>query len=221
MKLLIFDTETTGLPRSRVPSHVEPNNWPHIVSISWVILNTDTNQIEKQKTYIVKPLNWVIPGDSIKIHGITQEKANSEGHELAKVIGEFLAENYDVLVAHNLEFDLNVLYNAIQWDLELPFKTLKKQMYCTMELSRNICKLKGNFSSYKSPRLSELYEYSFKRSPEKSSLHNSLYDVLILTEVIQKCDELRLKMNLPTNNLVISKNDNQTNDTRILSFRFD
>ena len=221
MKLLIFDTETTGLPRSRVPSHVEPNNWPHIVSISWVILNTDANHIEKQKSYIVKPLNWVIPDDSIKIHGITQEKAKNEGHELAKVIGEFLAENYDVLVAHNLEFDLNVLYNAIQWDLELPFKTLKKQMFCTMELSRDICKLKGNFTSYKSPKLSELYEYAFKRQPEKESLHNSLYDVLILTEVIQSCHELRLKMNLPLNNQLHIKNDNKENNSRILSFRFE
>ena len=221
MKLLIFDTETTGLPRLRIPSMMEPNNWPHIVSISWVILNSDTNVIEKQKSYIVKPLNWTIPEDSIRIHGITQEKAKAEGQDLAKIIGEFLAENYDVLVAHNLEFDLNVLYNAIQWDLELPFKSLKKQMYCTMELSRDICKLKGNFSSYKSPKLSELYEYTFKKCPEKGSLHNSMYDVMILSEVIQNCQPLRLKMNLSTNIQSSVKNDNSTNETRILSFRFD
>jgi len=221
MKLLIFDTETTGLPRLKIPAIKEPNNWPHIVSISWVILNTDTNKIDKQRSYIIKPLNWLIPEDSIKIHGITQERANTEGHDLAKVIGEFLAESYDVLVAHNLDFDLNVLYNAIQWDLELPFKPLKKQMMCTMELSRDICKLKGNFSSYKSPKLSELYEYTFKKSPEKDSLHNSLYDTLVLTEVIQNCDQLRLKMNLPLINSLAIKNDNKENNPRILSFRFE
>lgn len=48
MKLLIFDTETTGLPKSRKASTEGPNNWPHIVSISWVILDSDTNKIEKQ-----------------------------------------------------------------------------------------------------------------------------------------------------------------------------
>ena len=222
MKLLIFDTETTGLPRSKLPSHVEPNNWPHIVSISWVILDSETNKVEKERSYIIKPANWVIPEDSIKIHGITQEKANAKGEDLGKIMGEFLAENYDTLVAHNLDFDYNVLHNAIQWDLELPFRSLYKNMKCTMELSRDICKLKGNFRSYKSPKLSELYEYTFKKSPQTTSLHNSMYDVQILTEVIQNCDELRLKMNLPVKDSSISiKNVNQKDTKGVLSFRFD
>jgi DNA polymerase III epsilon subunit-like protein len=221
MKLLIFDTETTGLPRIKVPSSKEPNNWPHIVSISWLILDGITNKIEKQRSYIIKPINWVIPEDSIKIHGITQEKAIKEGKDLSKVLGELLAENYDSLVAHNLDFDYNVLHNAIHWDLELPFSSLYKRMICTMELSRNICKLKGNFTSYKSPKLSELYEYTFKKSPNKESLHNSMYDVLILTEIIQSCDELRSKMNLPLNNPISTNDVNKETNSRILSFRFD
>lgn len=222
MKLLIFDTETTGLPRSKIPANIEPNNWPHIVSISWIILDSDTNQIEKQKSYIVKPAGWTIPEDSIKIHGITQDQALAKGIELSKVIGEFLAEQSDVLVAHNLEFDINVLYNAIQWDLELPFKKLNKKMICSMELSRSICNIKSLFGKPKAPKLSELYEHVFKRTPNKESLHNSMYDVLILTEIIQHCDELRLKMNLPVKTPInITKNDNQKNDPRILSIRLD
>lgn len=221
MKLLIFDTETTGLPKLRQPSTKGPNIWPHIVSISWVILDADTNKIEKQQSFIVKPINWVIPEESIKIHGITQEKAVREGEDLAKVLGEFLAQRSDVLVAHNLDFDYNVLHNAIHWDLELPFSSLYKKMVCTMELSRDICNLKSMFSRPKAPKLSELYEFVFKKSPNKESLHNSMYDVLILTEIIQKCDQLRLKMNLPTNVPITAKNVTQTNDSRILSFRFD
>ncbi len=220
MKLLIFDTETTGLPRIKIPASKESNNWPHIVSISWVILDGITNKIEKQRSYIIRPINWTIPEDSIKVHGITQEKANIEGKELSKVLGEFLAENYDVLVAHNLDFDYNVLYNAICWDLELPFSSLYKKMICSMELSRDICKLKGNFGSYKSPKLSELYEFVFKKSPNKELLHNSLYDVLVLTEVIQNCDQLRSKMNLPLNNPLPIKNDNKESNPKVLSFRF-
>lgn len=196
MRLLIFDTETTGLPKSRQSASIEPNIWPHIVSISWVILDSDL--IEKKRSYIIKPLGWEIPDEVVKIHGITTEKANAEGKELSSVIGEFLAESYDVLVAHNLEFDLNVLYNAIKWDLELPFTTIKKKTLCTMELSRDICNLKTTFNRPKAPKLKELYQYAFHRLPEESQLHNSLYDVLILTEIIQHCGELRLKMNLST-----------------------
>jgi DNA polymerase III epsilon subunit-like protein len=217
MKLLIFDTETTGLPRIRVPAMMEPNNWPHIVSISWVILNSDTNVIEKQKSYIIKPLNWTIPEDSVKIHGITTERANAEGKQLSSVIGEFLAEPHDLLVAHNLEFDLNVIYNAIRWDLELPFKHMNKPSCCTMELSRDICNLNPIFGKPKSPKLSELYEFVFKKQPNKNSLHNSLYDTLILAEVIQHCQELRSKMNLKHSQLYQQKNVNSKADPRILS----
>lgn len=216
MRLLIFDTETTGLPKSRQPASTGPNIWPHIVSISWVILDNDV--IEKQRSYIIKPINWTIPDEVVKIHGITTEKAIAEGKELSLVIGEFLAENYDTLVAHNLEFDLNVLYNAIIWDLELPFSAIKKKSICTMELSKDICKLRGNFASYKPPKLKELYEYTFHRLPAEDRLHNSLYDVLILTEIIQHCGELRLKMNLSTIQVKpVVKDDSKKNDSRFLS----
>lgn len=222
MRLLIFDTETTGLPKSRKPSSKEPNNWPHIVSISWVILNADTNVIEKQKSYIIKPIGWDIPEESVRIHGITQEKATAEGSDLATVIGEFLGEGYDMLVAHNLEFDYNVLHNAIHWDLELPFSSLYKKMSCTMELSRDICNLRTTFGKPKAPKLSELYEHVFKKSPNKDSLHTSIYDVLILTEIIQQCDQLRIKMNLPTHTSTTTvQHARKTNGTGILSFRLD
>ncbi len=216
MKLLIFDTETTGLPKSKIPALNEPNNWPHIVSISWVILNADTNQIEKEKTFIVKPNRWLIPEESVKIHGINQTSAMHIGYELAYVMGHFLAEEYDVLVAHNLEFDLNVLYNAIRWDMNLPIVPLNKKQMCTMELSRYICNIPGQFRTPKYPKLSELYEYAFKKSPKTSSLHNSLYDTLILTEIIQKFDPLRIKMNLPIKSVDQVINEDPKNKSTIL-----
>lgn len=221
MKLLIFDTETTGLPKSRKPSSTGRNIWPHIVSISWVILDAITNKIEKEKSYIVKPLNWEIPEESVRIHGINQEKAMTHGEDLAKVLGEFLGDHYDAMVAHNLEFDYNVLHNAIQWDLEIPFKALHKPMYCTMELSRNMCNLKTMFGKPKAPKLSELYEHVMKKPANKDSLHTSIYDVLILTEIIQNCDELRSKMNLPLMTATTVKNDHQANEKGVLSFRLD
>ena len=53
MKLCIFDTETTGLPKDRNKQAIkEPNNWPHIVSISWVILDVDTNSLSVNADFI-------------------------------------------------------------------------------------------------------------------------------------------------------------------------
>jgi len=216
MKLLIFDTETTGLPKSRTPALNEPNNWPHIVSISWVIMDAETNKIEKKQNYIVKPIMWTIPEESIQIHGITNESAMHHGYELMYVIGQFLGEEYDALVAHNLEFDLNVIYNAIRWDLNLPCNPFDKKMYCTMELSRYICNIPGKFRTPKSPKLSELYEYVFKRPPNRDSLHNSMYDTYILMDVIRECDVLRQKMNLPTKSVEHVRNESKKNNSGIL-----
>lgn len=188
MKLLIFDTETTGLPLSRKPANEGPNNWPHLVSIAWVIV--DNNVITSQHNYIIKPNDWVIPDDSIQIHGITNYLANTQGSPLDAVMTLFLQQDYDVLVAHNAEFDKNVVINAVVWDLNMKFPGFKGHTKCTMELSKPVCRMPGRFG-FKAPKLAELYHYIFKRHPNKTSLHSALYDVTILAECIQHCEWLR------------------------------
>lgn len=219
MKLLIFDTETTGLPKSKLPAQAGPNNWPHIVSISWIILDTVTNKIEKIKSYIVKPNNWTIPEDSVKIHGITNEVANSSGVPLDVPIIELLNEDYDAVAAHNLEFDINVLNNAILWDLGFQSSGLRGIKFCTMNLSRDICKLPGKFKGYKPPKLKELYLLAFGELPEESKLHGSLYDAQILTEIIKRFEPLRQLMGLNVTG-VTSTDGLYKNRSRTLHFSF-
>ena len=198
MKLLIFDTETTGLPKTRDLARTKPNNWPHIVSISWVILDTETNQILKQRSAIIYPEErWTIPEDSIKIHGITNEIATEQGEDLRVVMEDFIEEKYDVLVAHNMQFDLNVINNAIIWDLGMKAPLFSRRM-CTMVMTTPICKLPGNFGKYKSPKLKELYFHAFGRHPDESKLHGSMYDVHILTEIIKEYKPIREAMGLVT-----------------------
>jgi DNA polymerase III epsilon subunit-like protein len=194
MKLLIFDTETTGLPKTREGAYKGPNNWPHIVSISWILLE-DLNVIDTQ-SFIVKP-KWNIPEDSVKIHGITNEIALNKGDELEEVMDKFFSINYDWIIAHNLDFDLNVLRNAMLWDLKKPVPSIGKQM-CTMNLSRNWMKIpfgNGRYG-YKSPKLSELYEYVMKKKPDESKLHGSLYDTTLLCEIIQNNERFKIILGL-------------------------
>jgi len=188
MKLLIFDTETTGLPLSRKPAIEGPNNWPHLVSIAWVIV--ENNVITSQHSYMIKPNGWVIPEDSIRIHGITNYLANAQGSQLDEIMKLFLQQDYDLLVAHNAEFDKNVIINAIMWDLNMPFPGFKGPIKCTMNLSKPVCRMPGRFG-FKPPKLSELYYHIFKRHPNKTLLHSALYDVTALTECIQHCEWLR------------------------------
>jgi DNA polymerase III epsilon subunit-like protein len=168
------------------------------VSISWVIYDAEHDCIEKQRRYIISPMGWEIPDEVVKIHGINTQKATIEGHPLQDVMAEFMAQSVDAFVAHNMEFDYNVVCSAIKYDLDMDFTGFYQKRYCTMELSRDICKMKTLFGKPKAPKLSELYEHVFSRKPIPANLHDSLYDTLILTEVVRNCHELRSKMNLPS-----------------------
>lgn len=211
MRTIVFDTETTGLPKfSRTPAKFMRDNWPHIVSLSWMVLENDT--VVETHSYIVKPKNWVIPDESIAIHGITNEIANKEGVELEHAIDNFMYQHYDLMLAHNLDFDENVIVNAIFWDLNrknfLEFPNPKR---CSMKLSRDICKIPTLYNAYKSPKLSELYRFVFGKNPEMDKLHGSLYDVEILVKIIQNSPELRDKLGL-TQRTILQNNVRKANN---------
>jgi len=53
------------------------NNWPDLVSICWLVFE-EAKQVKKEY-HIIKPQDWTIPAESVKFHGITQEKAMAEG----------------------------------------------------------------------------------------------------------------------------------------------
>lgn len=186
MRAIFFDTETTGLPKDQKKSPAEgANNWPEPVSISWAI--TDGSKIIRAKSYLIQPNGWQIPQDSIKIHGITQQMAEVDGSRLQQVMAEFIRDllSVDMAIAHNLEFDKNVMTSAAlyhcQTDVALKWP---KYEFCTCENSRTICKLpmyRPTFSgAYKSPKLTELYVHAFKSPPPDLLLHTSLGDVLVL-----------------------------------------
>ena len=46
MRVVYFDTETTGLPKTRESATRGPDNWPHLVSIAWII-DDDGEKIDK------------------------------------------------------------------------------------------------------------------------------------------------------------------------------
>jgi DNA polymerase III epsilon subunit-like protein len=198
MKVLVFDTETTGLPKSRAKAVHQKNNWPHIVSISWLVLETDTNEIVSKKSYVVKPNGWDIPQQSTNIHGISKDFAEKNGTPLSVVMEDFMNEHRDMIVAHNLEFDENVVVNAMYWDLGVnTFFEFRKPKYCTMVMSTDMCRLPSNFGwEYKRPRLSELYEHVFREKPILAQLHGSMYDAKILADILIASPVLRAKMGL-------------------------
>jgi hypothetical protein len=57
MLILVFDTETSGLPKSRSQSIMESHNWPFILQIAWILYDSDKNLILKK---LIKLLRYQI-----------------------------------------------------------------------------------------------------------------------------------------------------------------
>lgn len=190
-RIVILDTETTGLPKDRWTSALQaPNNWPDIVSVAWSVFENG-EKINSRYSLII-PEAWDIPAESTKIHGITYDKATKHGSLLTDILWD-LAEDLkaaDAVVAHNLEFDRNVLFNAYYWRMEWnPNSFWPPTEFCTMKAAEPELKLPLTYQSqkkkYKSPNLGELYKATFGQAPPEGA-HNSQRDVEVLSDIFWK-----------------------------------
>lgn len=153
---LFFDTETTGLPKNWKAPITDLNNWPRMIQIAWILCNEDGKRIEAED-YIIKPENFKIPLDASRVHGISTEKAITEGKDLELILTKFneLVEEAEYIVAHNISFDEKILgAELLRKNIKSDFA--KKKKLCTMKSSTNYCKLSGPYG-YKWPKLSELH----------------------------------------------------------------
>ncbi len=193
MKLIIFDTETTGLPKTKNINIDYLYLWPYIVQFSYIIYDTEINKILKIKDSIIEiPKTIIITKENSDIHGITNEISKEKGQDIKLIISEFIEDcnNSDLLIAHNMDFDINVLkveilrhqinksehiYKKYIYDLN----NIKK--YCTMKTTIIFCNIKkinkNGIEFIKFPKLSELHEKLFNTIPK--NLHNSLNDVIV------------------------------------------
>ena len=188
MRILVFDTETTGLPSSNNLSIIETEQWPYIVQFSYIFYDTSTNTILYKSDNIIDiPEDIMITPKSIEIHKITNEKCKKEGIDIKTVLNQFnlYLKHADMIVGHNISFDKKmIMVECIRNNIYHYFNIngTKKIEYCTMKNSINLCKIPFNNSSpslseYKYPKLSELHNHLFREIPK--GLHNSMMDVLI------------------------------------------
>lgn len=188
---LIFDTETTGLPKKRRVSALEsPDIWPDLVSICWHLYKD--KQLVSKEHAIIKPQGWTIPAESVKFHGITTEIATEKGRPLAEVLGLFLNDLLvsQKVIAHNLEFDKNVLLHAWKWRLNVnPSFWPVKAEFCSCDTAKWELKLRSLYPTpkdpYQMPSLDYLYEDTFKvKAP--GGAHSADRDVDVLQQIVWK-----------------------------------
>ena len=174
---LIFDTETTGLPKKFNAPVSEIDNWPRCVQIAWQLHDYDGSLIE-HNDFLIKPDNYDIPYQSEKIHGISTALASKRGKSIDIVLKSFkeALSKTQILVGQNLKFDLNII-GAEFHRLSFNNDWLKTPVLdtCT-EKTASLCKLPGGRGGkFKLPTLSELHKFLFQK-PFKEA-HNATADV--------------------------------------------
>lgn len=181
---MFFDTETNGKPINYKAPMTMVDNWPRVIQLAWTL--TDLNDKELSwGNHLIKPDGWTIPSEEthgkeaefwIK-HGFSNDKSIEAGVPIAEAANGFIADlqSCDVLVAHNITFDYNVL-GAEMIRLGLRSDRVPARV-CTMEASTNYCKIpypgrkdtrtwvKQN---WKWPKLEELYRKLFGKEFENA-----------------------------------------------------
>lgn len=199
---IIFDTETTGLPKNSVAPHTDTDNWPRVVQLAWQ-LHEDNGKLIHAANHIVYPDGFTIPFNAEKVHGISTERAQQEGNPLQDVLEKFEADliNGPVLVAHNIEFDLKTIgAEFVRLDRDTMLHNLEQ--YDTSEQTKDFCRLKGGKGGgFKTPKLAELHTKLFGEAFEDA--HDAAYDV----SATAKCFFELLKRKVNTPEVTVSAED--------------
>ena len=190
MKVLIFDTETTGLPEGKNPSIYETQKWPHIIQLSYIVYDSETNDIVTlEDDYISIDDNVVIQPESQKIHNISREMLANKGISIEQALEKFnkFSEMSDLLVGHNVSFDKRMV---IVEGIRNKIKVNVHDTYCTMKISVDLCKIERFWPNgdayFKYPTLSELHNVLFQKIPKNT--HNALIDILICMRCFVKIE---------------------------------
>ena len=181
---LIFDTETTGLPKKWKAPLTDSDNWPRCVQIAWQ-LHESNGDCVSHENFIVKPDAYDIPYDSEKIHGISTALAEDDGIDLIDVLKSFevALKKAKFICGHNVSFDLNIIGAEF---LRLGFDNLFEGIpiidTCTEETA-SLCKISGGRGGkFKLPTLIELNKFLFNDSFDEA--HNATADVEATTRCL-------------------------------------
>ncbi len=174
---LIFDTETTGLPKRWDAPISDSDNWPRCVQIAWQ-LHDEMGVLLEHQDFLIHPDGYVIPYEAEQIHGISTELASDQGKPLQEVLELFNAvlSRSKFVVGQNVGFDINIM-GAEYYRLGMPSDLSEMPVLdtCT-ERTAQLCKIPGGRGGkFKLPTLTELHQFLFEEAFHEA--HNATADV--------------------------------------------
>lgn len=180
MKILIFDTETSGL---------DPQ-WNVILQLSYQIVDSETWQT-------LKTVNHYFPWPeersrvnerAIEVNGLTEERLSCEQLSDRKTaLEEFVADkdSCGLIVAHNLDFDKKFILASCKEAGVKYAQSGWNNTYDTMKKTVRYCEIPKSYGSgYKWPKLTELADCLWVDYKD-INLHDSAGDV----ELTKRCFE--------------------------------
>ena len=180
MRILVFDTETSGL---------DPQ-WNVILQLSYQIVDPDSwATIKTVNLYFAWPDNKArVSEGAIRVNGLTEEVLSGKQLSNRKAaLEEFVTDkdSCDLLVAHNLEFDKKFIIASCREEGVKFANSGWSQSYDTMKRTTNYCQIPKDWGNgYKWPKLTELAD-CLGINYSNISLHDSSGDV----ELTKRCFE--------------------------------
>ncbi len=188
---LIFDTETTGLPKSWNAPITDIDNWPRCIQIAWQ-LHDELGNIVEHNDFLIQPDGFNIPYDAERIHGISTDLAQEQGIQLEEglsLFNEALGKT-KFIVGQNLNFDLNIMGCEFhRLGVESKLSSLPILDTCT-EKTALMCQIPGGrYGKFKLPTLTELHKHLFGSGFGEA--HNATADVEATTRCFLELIRLR------------------------------
>jgi DNA polymerase-3 subunit alpha len=188
---LIFDTETTGLPKSWNAPITDTDNWPRCVQIAWQ-LHDEMGAVIEHNDFLIQPEGYNIPYDAERIHGISTDLAVEKGISLEEGLDLFNAalKKTKFIVGQNVGFDINIMGCEFhRLGVENNLTTLPLLDTCT-EHTALMCQIPGGRGGkFKLPTLTELHQHLFGTGFNEA--HNATADVEATTRCFLELIRLR------------------------------
>lgn len=192
IRVLVYDTETAGLPKNyKLSAEEDLTNYPYVLQLGAKILelvfdsnnNLENANVVYSLNTLVKPIRGfeevIVNAKAQAVHGISAEKAK-EGNTIENVAFLFQGMNnsVDFIVCHNVNFDKNVMNSELlRLGIEPKYKQGAK-IFCSMKYSTFLLKIPNTYNGFKFPKLEELYKYLFNEEMGiKHKAHDAMGDV--------------------------------------------